>query len=177
MFAALTAAGTESGLVNAGYYTIESMRLEKGYRAYGRELTPEYNPVEAGLLFACKLGTPSRSWAGKRWRRPGRTGRGGGWCRCWPTRLGGGLGLRCCGAASCCSATGCRSGHLTSAAWGEAVGGPVGLGYLRDPDGGVVSRDFVSAGRYQVNVGGALYPATVTLRPPFDPDNTRVRPR
>ena len=31
------------------------MRLEKGYRAFGRELTPDYNPVEAGLLFACKL--------------------------------------------------------------------------------------------------------------------------
>ena len=31
------------------------MRLEKGYRAFGRELTPEYGPVEAGLLFACKL--------------------------------------------------------------------------------------------------------------------------
>ena len=55
------------------------------------------------------------------------------------------------------------------------MGSPVGLGYLRDPAGGVVSRDFVSAGRYQVNVGGELYPATVTLRPPFDPDNTRVR--
>jgi len=34
-----------------------SLRLEKGYRAFGRELTPDYNPVEAGLLFACKLGT------------------------------------------------------------------------------------------------------------------------
>ena len=72
---------------------------------------------------------------------------------------------------------GVPAGQLTSAAWGEAVGGPVGLGYLRDPDGGVVSRDFISAGRYQVNVGGELYPATVTLRPPFDPGNTRVRSR
>ena len=33
------------------------MRLEKGYRAFGRELTPDDNPVEAGLLFACKLKT------------------------------------------------------------------------------------------------------------------------
>ena len=53
----LVTAGGEFGLVNAGYYAIESMRLEKGYRAFGRELTPDYNPVEAGLLFACKLGT------------------------------------------------------------------------------------------------------------------------
>src|SRR5262249_4925113 len=46
-----------AGAVNAGYYAIESMRLEKGYRAFGRELTPDFGPVEAGLLFACKLGT------------------------------------------------------------------------------------------------------------------------
>ena len=40
---------------NAGYYAIESLRLEKGYRAWGRELTPDYNPYEAGLAFAVKL--------------------------------------------------------------------------------------------------------------------------
>ena len=43
------------GVVDAGYYAIESLRLEKGYRAFGRELTPDFGPVEAGLLFACKL--------------------------------------------------------------------------------------------------------------------------
>ena len=53
----LMAAGADLGVVNAGYYAIESLRLEKAYRAFGRELTPDYNPVEAGLLFACKLGT------------------------------------------------------------------------------------------------------------------------
>src|SRR5262249_56063273 len=57
VFELLTRAGREFGLVNAGYYAIESMRLEKGYRAYGRELTPDYGPVEAGLGFACKLRT------------------------------------------------------------------------------------------------------------------------
>ena len=41
----------------AGYYAIESLRLEKAYRAYGRELSTDYSPVEAGLLFACKLRT------------------------------------------------------------------------------------------------------------------------
>ena len=41
----------------AGYYAIESLRLEKGYRAFGRELGPDTTPVEAGLSFACKLGT------------------------------------------------------------------------------------------------------------------------
>jgi glycine cleavage system aminomethyltransferase T len=66
-------------------------------------------------------------------------------------------------------------GQLTSAAWGETVGRAVGLGYLRHPAGEVVTPEFVGAGRYQVNVGGDLFPATVSLRPPFDPASTRVR--
>ena len=41
----------------AGYYAIESLRMEKAYRAWGRELTPEVSPVEAGMTFACKLRT------------------------------------------------------------------------------------------------------------------------
>src|SRR6185369_12449389 len=53
----LMQAGAEFEVARGGYYAIESLRLEKGYRAFGRELTPSENPVEAGLLFACKLGT------------------------------------------------------------------------------------------------------------------------
>jgi 4-methylaminobutanoate oxidase (formaldehyde-forming) len=66
-------------------------------------------------------------------------------------------------------------GQLTSAAWGETVGGAVGLGYLRHPAGEVVTREFLDAGRYEINAGGDRYPATVSLRPPFDPAGTRVR--
>src|SRR2546429_6675723 len=51
----LITAGAAYGLVNAGYYAIEAMRLEKSYRAFGRELTPDFGPVEAGLLVACQL--------------------------------------------------------------------------------------------------------------------------
>ncbi len=72
----LMAAGEDLGLANAGYYAIESLRLEKAYRAFGRELTPDYNPAEAGLLFACKLKTaigvpgPRSGRAGPRRRPP-----------------------------------------------------------------------------------------------------------
>ena len=38
-----------------GYYAVESLRIEKGFRAWGRELTPDVNPYEAGLGFAVKL--------------------------------------------------------------------------------------------------------------------------
>ena len=66
-------------------------------------------------------------------------------------------------------------GQVTSGAWGETVGGCVGLAYVRHPDGDVLTRDMVRAGSYQVNVGGRLYPAAVHLRPPYDPGGARTR--
>ena len=60
--------GADLGLANAGYSAIESLRLEKGFRAFGRELTPDYTPVEAGLVFATALERRRRtSWAARRW--------------------------------------------------------------------------------------------------------------
>jgi glycine cleavage system aminomethyltransferase T len=68
-------------------------------------------------------------------------------------------------------------GQVTSGAWGETVGGAVGLAYIRNPDGGAVTPDVARAGRYQVNVAGELYEATAHLRPPFDPAGDRVKGR
>jgi glycine cleavage system aminomethyltransferase T/glycine/D-amino acid oxidase-like deaminating enzyme len=49
------AAGEEHGLVGAGYKAIDSLRLEKGYRVWGADITPEESPLAAGLGFAVKL--------------------------------------------------------------------------------------------------------------------------
>jgi 4-methylaminobutanoate oxidase (formaldehyde-forming) len=48
-------AGRELGLVAGGYKAIDSLRLEKGYRVWGSDVTPEDSPFEAGLGFAVKL--------------------------------------------------------------------------------------------------------------------------
>lgn len=48
-------AGRTHGLVAAGYKAIDSLRLEKGYRVWGADITPEETPFEAGLGFAVKL--------------------------------------------------------------------------------------------------------------------------
>jgi 4-methylaminobutanoate oxidase (formaldehyde-forming) len=47
--------GREHGLVAGGYKSIDSLRLEKGYRVWGADITPEDTPFEAGLGFAVKL--------------------------------------------------------------------------------------------------------------------------
>jgi glycine cleavage system aminomethyltransferase T/glycine/D-amino acid oxidase-like deaminating enzyme len=168
----LMAAGAALGVANGGYYAIESMRLEKGYRAFGRELTPDYNPVEAGLLFACKLKSDI-SFLGRdaveRARSRGPRRRlvslvlGDPQVMLWGSELV----LR----------DGVAAGQVTSAAWGQAVGGSVGLAYIRHPAGQVVTADFARDGSYQVNVGGQLCPATVHLRPPYDPAGDKIAGR
>jgi len=168
----LVAAGAEFGLVNAGYYAIESMRLEKGYRAFGKELTPEYGPVEAGLMFACKLRTDI-SFLGReaveKARAEGPRRRLVSLVLADPDTMmwGGELVLR----------DGVAVGQVTSAAWGAALGASVGLAYVRDPSGGAVTPEFVRTGSYRVNVGGEVRAATASLRPPFDPAGERVRGR
>ena len=48
-------AGREHGLAAGGYKAIDSLRLEKGYRVWGADISPEDTPFEAGLGFAVKL--------------------------------------------------------------------------------------------------------------------------
>lgn len=52
-------AGQEDGLVAAGYRAIDSMRLEKGYRYWSADISPDYTPYEAGMGFAVKLDKPN----------------------------------------------------------------------------------------------------------------------
>lgn len=51
-------AGEGHGLTAGGYHAIESLRLEKGYRVWSTDITPETNPYEAGLGFCVKLDKP-----------------------------------------------------------------------------------------------------------------------
>ncbi len=163
--------GQDYGVGRGGYYAIESMRLEKGYRAFGRELTPSENPVEAGLLFACKLKTDiaflGRA-AVEKARAEGPRRKLVGFNVDTPEAMlwGGELVLR----------DGAVAGQVTSAAWGETVGGCVGLAYLRAADNSVIDADWVRAAGYQVNVGGVLHPISVSLKPIYDPTSTKIRP-
>ncbi|HTA09238.1 MAG TPA: FAD-dependent oxidoreductase [Streptosporangiaceae bacterium] len=166
----LMSAGRDLGVANAGYYAIESLRLEKAYRAFGRELTPDYNPVEAGLTFACKLASRTAFLGREAVEKAKADG---------PRRRlvsvtlddpdvmmwGSELLLR----------DGAPAGQVTSAAWGETLGAAVGLAYLRDPAGDPVTAEFARAGTYAVNVGAQLVSATVGLRPPYDPAGKKIK--
>nr|CAA9361004.1 MAG: Sarcosine dehydrogenase [uncultured Nocardioidaceae bacterium] len=166
----LISAGDELGVAKGGYYAIESMRLEKGYRAFGRELTPDYNPVEAGLLFTCKLKTDIDFMG----RAAVEKAKAEGPRRRLVSLLvedpdamlwGSELLLR----------DGQARGQVVSAAWGESCGGCVGLAYVRGDHGEAVTSERVREGAYQVNVGGQLFPVKISTKPIYDPANDRIR--
>jgi 4-methylaminobutanoate oxidase (formaldehyde-forming) len=59
LYDALWSAGESVGLKDAGYYTIDALRVEAGRRAWGAELSPDETPWEAGLSYAVKLDKPT----------------------------------------------------------------------------------------------------------------------
>jgi 4-methylaminobutanoate oxidase (formaldehyde-forming) len=164
----LTAAGRELGLVNAGYYAIDSLRLEKGYRAWGRELSPDINAFEAGLGFAVRLDKPG----GFRGRDALANAKAQGVKRrivslvadAPHTNLWGNeLILR----------DGAPVGFVTSAAFGHTLGKPVALGLVSRSDGGVVDADWIGSGRYEIDLAGERFAAAVSIRPPLDSKSVR----
>ncbi len=162
--AAVHAALTGGGAENAGYYAIDSLRLEKGYRAFGRELTPDLTPVEAGLVFATAL-KGDKDFLGRGALEAHRAllGNGGPRRRIVsfvvtdpaPMLWGGELVLR----------NGSPAGQVTSAAWGETVGASVGLALLRS-DGPVTAADLAEGG-FEVDVAGERHEITVSLAAPL----------
>jgi glycine cleavage system aminomethyltransferase T/glycine/D-amino acid oxidase-like deaminating enzyme len=162
--ALLTEAGAALGVVNAGYYAIESLRLEKGYRAFGRDLTPDYTPVEAGLVFATALrgdkpflGRAALEAHRERLRSPGPRRRLVSFVVDDPNPMlwGGELMLR----------DGVPAGQVTSAAWGGTVGSAVGLAYVRHEE--TVTQDWLASGTWQVDVAGDRHDVRTSLKAPL----------
>ena len=142
VYEALLAAGRDLGIVNAGYYAIDSLRLEKGYRAWGRELSPDINPYEAGLAFAVRLGKPGGfrgrdALAALEARQPLRRRIVSLVVDAPHTNVWGNeLILR----------NGVPAGFITSAAFGHTIGKPVALGLVTHPHG-AADRAWIDGGR------------------------------
>jgi 4-methylaminobutanoate oxidase (formaldehyde-forming) len=167
----LKAAGSDLGLIDAGYYTINTLRLDKGYRAFGAELTPDFGPVESGLTFTAKLDTDS-SFLGRDQvlaaKEAGPRRRLGSFLLDDPTEMlwGGELVL---GPEGAC-------GQVTSAAWSATLGASVGLAWLWHRDGSAMTLADVNQGVYRIRVGGKEIPARFSSKPLYDPMNQRIRP-
>ena len=167
LFEALMAAGALHGLRPAGYRAIESLRLEKGYRAWGADIGPDHTPLEAGLGWAVKLKSNTPFLGREALEAQGR----------------GPLTKRLAGFTADPSVVllgretiyrdGRRVGWLSSGGYGYTLGKSIGYGYLRDPEG--VDRDDLLSGDYELEVASERRPCEIHLAPLYDPGMARVK--
>ena len=168
VYDALMEAGQRHGIANAGYRAIESLRLEKGYRAWGAEIGPDHSPLVAGLGWAVKLksNTPFQGRAALEAQAAKKLPRLlAGFTTDPSIVLLGRETIYCDGK---------RVGWLTSGGYGYTVGRSIGYGYVRDPENGV-DREMVLSGRYELEVATMRVPAEIFLDPLYDPTMSRIK--
>ena len=176
VFAALIAAGERHGIAPAGYRAIETLRLEKGYRAWGGDITPNDNPFEAGLGWAVKLKS-AKPFLG---REAAERAAGAPLKKRLMTFTVADPAVVLAGRETILR-DGIPVGYLTSAGWGYTVAANIGLGYVRNAEG--VSDAFLRSGRYELEVATERVPATLHMGPLYDPNQrageklTRTAPR
>jgi len=168
LYDALMEAGKDLAIVNAGYRAIESLRLEKGYRAWGTDITADTTPFEAGLGWAVKLksGTDfiGRKALLSKQKQPLKKR-----LACFTINdpdvvlLGRETIYR----------NGEVVGWLTSGGWGYTVNKNIGYGYVRNPEG--VDNEYFISGTYELEVATVRHSCKLQLGPLYDPKMERVR--
>ncbi|MBI4933058.1 MAG: GcvT family protein [Actinobacteria bacterium] len=157
----IAAAGPSFGLVHAGLKALASLRMEKGYRDYGHDIDNTDDPLSAGFGFAIA------------WDKPGGfIGREALLARRGQTPAARLVSIVCLDPeplmyhAEVIRRDGVEVGYVRAASYGHTIGGAVGLA--------LVTGD-VTTGDWTVEIVDRQYPAQVTLRPPYDPTNARIK--
>lgn len=160
-------AGAPLGIANAGHNAINSLRLEKGYLAWGTDLSPDDTPLEAGLGFAIDWEKPGGFLGHDALVRQKEAG-----CErrillfvledpaaiAWgnePILLDGTI-----------------AGYTTSAGYAHTLGGAIAAGYVPLPRG-ESPRDLLER-RWAIRTNGRDVPAKAHLRGPYDPKRTKI---
>ncbi len=168
VFDALMAGGEHFGIRPVGYRALESLRLEKGYRAWGSDITPNDTPMEAGLGWAVKL-RKNTDFLG---RRALEKTDGAPFTKRFASFTVDDPDIVLVGRETILR-NGQPVGYLTSGGFGYTVGRNIGYGYVRNADG--VSDDFLASGSYELVVAMEKTPARIHLEPLYDPKAERVK--
>jgi glycine cleavage system aminomethyltransferase T len=157
MYDALHAAGADLGLRDAGYYTIDALRIEAGRRAWGAELGPDETPWEAGLGYAVAL-DKQIEFIGRsalvRQRSEGVRK------RLLIFTLDDAAAFPWGGEPIVVN--GSNVGELTSAGYSRLYGHAVAMGYARS-DRALSDQELLAA-HYQIDIAGELFAATPHLK-------------
>ncbi|RKF17099.1 FAD-dependent oxidoreductase [Roseovarius spongiae] len=170
VFERIIEAGADFGLKHGGFFAINSMRMEKGYRHWGHDIGEEDTPMQGGVGFA--VGWKKRDFRGRdallRAREAGKPTR-----RLVQIRLDGRENAPLLYHEEPIILDGQSVGQVTSGAYGHRVDASLGLGYVSCPDG--VSAEFLASNDFEVEVACARYPAHLQLGPFYDPGNERIK--
>jgi 4-methylaminobutanoate oxidase (formaldehyde-forming) len=163
-------AGKAVGLRHAGLKALASCRMEKGYRDYGHDIDNTDSVLEAGLGFAVDLKKPD-GFIGKD--------------AVLAKKATGPLTKRLVQVlvkdpeplmfhAEVVRRDGQALGYVRAASYGFTLGGAVGLAMI-DGGGEAIDQAFLDKGTWDVEIAGKRWPATVSLRPMYDPEMKRVK--
>ncbi|WP_030179961.1 GcvT family protein [Streptomyces sp. NRRL S-813] len=155
-------AGQELGIIAAGRSAFNSLRLEKGYRSWGHDMTTEHNPYEAGVGFAVRrtkphfTGKPALEGIGEE-----TVGR-----RLVPLVIQDQQSVVM--GHEPVYAAGRPAGYVTSAAYGYTIGAPIACAWL--------PAEHAAPGTpVEIEYFGARVPAVTAAEPLFDPEMSRIR--
>ena len=169
VYDALVAAGAPFGLHHAGYHALNSLRMEKGYRHWGHDISPDETPLEAGLAFCVAWDKPG-GFIGRdalvQQRERGVHQRLAQFRLVDPQPL--------LYHNEPVWRDGVIVGRTTSGMFGHTVGRSLGMAYVANPDG-EATRDHVLSGSYEIEVAGERLAAEVSLAPWYDPTSARVK--
>lgn len=168
VFDRIVQAGARFGLKLCGYHALNSLRLEKGYRHFGHDVSEVDTPLEAGLMFASDFNKP-----------------------------GGFLGQEALAAQKETGVTkklalfkfvdpqansdheepiyrnGEIVGRTTSGMFGHTLGRQLAMGYICHESG--VTASWVMDGHYEIEVANQRYDVEVSLRPFYDPEMANIK--
>ncbi|MCP5100874.1 MAG: FAD-dependent oxidoreductase [Chloroflexi bacterium] len=168
VYDALIAEGKAFDLKHCGYHALNSLRMEKGYRHWGHDITDEDTPIEAGLGFAVKFNKGvefnGRSILLKQKEE--------------------GVNKRLVQFALEDSnpllyhnepiyRNDKIVGYISSGMFGHTIGTSMGMGYITHHE--PITAKFINSGTYEIEVANERIPARASIRPFYDPKSLRIR--
>jgi dimethylglycine dehydrogenase len=164
LFDALFAAGADCHIGMAGMRAMESLRLEKSYRMWGSDLTPDYTPYESGLDRFVRLG--KGDFVGKAALE--RQLAAGVPHRFVTFEVHGVTDADPLGNEPLFDKSGTLIGRATAGGYGATLRKSLGLGYIKP--------QFAAVGtEIQIEILGERKAATILVDSPYDPDNSDLR--
>ncbi len=172
VFDAIAGAGAQFGLQQGGYFAINSLRMEKGYRHWGHDIGEEDTPMQAGLGFAVAWDKPGGFIGREALLR--QQAQGSPTRRLVQLRLAAGPEAPMLYHHEPILRDGLIIGSVTSGAYGHRIGASLGMGYVTCAEG--VSDQWLASGQLELEVAWKRYPVQAQLGPWYDPKSARVRP-